>query len=96
MYLYVNLLDIFPLFIKHDDLINTEYNAGSSNLSGQVGPEFSGLSIVQDRTGQGHTHCVSPTLEIQITNCITPFITQTDNRPLNYDSYLSYSVVVQV
>lgn len=61
--LYENVLDIFPSFIKHYDLINRENNAGAGDLSGQVRAKFRRLSIIQDRPRQSQTHRVSPTWE---------------------------------
>lgn len=57
----VHLLYVFPLFIKHNDLVDTEHDAGAGNLSGQVRAELRGLSVIQDRPGQSHTHCVGAT-----------------------------------
>lgn len=57
----VHLLDIFPLFIKHNDLVDTEHDAGAGDLSSQVRPELRGLSVIQDGPGQSHTHCVGAT-----------------------------------
>lgn len=59
----VNSRDVFPVFIKHDDLVDTEHDAGSGDLPRQVCTKLSGLSVVQDRTRQSHTHGVRPAWE---------------------------------
>ena len=50
--------DILSMLVKHDNLINTENTAGSSNLSSQVRTEFHWLGIVHDRPRQGYSHSV--------------------------------------
>lgn len=56
-----NLLDIFPVFVKHDDLVDAEHDTGPGDLPGQVRTKLGGLSVVQDGTRQGHAHRVRPT-----------------------------------
>lgn len=57
---YVYLLHIFSLFVKHNDLVHAEHHTSTSDLPGQVCSKLSGLSVIQHRARQGHTHCVRP------------------------------------
>lgn len=56
-----NLLWVFPLLIKHDNLIDTEHDTGASDLASKICTKLRGLSVIQDGTGQGHADGVSPT-----------------------------------
>ena len=56
-----DLLDILPMLLKDDDLVDAEHHAGPGDLPGQVGAELCGLGVVQDRAGQGHAHRVPAT-----------------------------------
>lgn len=59
----LNLLEVFPIFIEHNNFINTKNNTCTGNLSSQICAEFRGLSVIQDRTRDSHTDCGSSTCE---------------------------------
>lgn len=56
-----HLLDLLSFFIKHDNLVDTKHDAGAGDLSGQVGPQLRGLSVIEDGPRQGHTDGVRAT-----------------------------------
>ena len=55
------LLDVIPLLVEDDDLVDAEHHAGPGDLPGQVRAELGGLGVVQDRARQSHADRVTTT-----------------------------------